>query len=99
MGYKKFYKVVVLSVDLLETTIDNEKHFGSLFDAIKYKQSVEGRNNPCLIFEVGADGEAYQLDTNQIFHNLSSRDFESTCAKYGFNDDQAYYIAKYFCFS
>ena len=40
--YVPFFKVIVLSVDVFETTIINEKHFPTKTDAEAYANSCSG---------------------------------------------------------
>lgn len=42
MPTKSFYKVVVLDIDVFETTIKDERHFGCETDAQDYANSSDG---------------------------------------------------------
>lgn len=40
MEIRTFYTVVVVEVDMWESTIVDEKHFGSKQDAVRFKESL-----------------------------------------------------------
>lgn len=40
MEIRSFYTVVVVEVDMWESTIVDERHFGSMQDAVKFKESL-----------------------------------------------------------
>lgn len=43
MGYARFYKVIVIDIELMESTIISEKHFPCMEDAIEY--SIEQKSD------------------------------------------------------
>lgn len=42
MGVRSFYTVVVVEVDMFESSIVDERHFGSMKEAEQFKSSLTG---------------------------------------------------------